>query len=265
MVPELSNFPPFPPRDQCDFTACPEDERLPCLVYVCYQQACRKDSSFAERLPPEWRIKYPDWPGKPYLQIPKEIRRQAQPELDPAKLQQVMADAMMARAVPEEAYEVLRSLADYGEHAVYEQGNKAWVLLEISRGMSLPNLIEHLEAYARVRHGPRALTKRPEGAGSYPRKFQEDLNALTAYILLQTLTPAQATDATSKWVKSAGETEDGKRRVKRGLYSTTQKWRAAQERGAFLIKKTIEGKLTATLLQEQRDKVLNRLPVTKSE
>src|SRR6266446_6649367 len=74
-------FPPYPPKAQWDFTGCPEDERFTCIIYTCYQIAHTEDPSFADRLEPSWKIKYPMWPGTPYLEIPEKIRRRAQPEL----------------------------------------------------------------------------------------------------------------------------------------------------------------------------------------
>ena len=87
----------------------------------------------------------------------------------------------------------------------------------------------------RVYHAKKALSERPVGAGSYERQFAADLRALSAYILLQTLTPAEATVVTSELL---GLT----------LFSGEAEWRFAKERGEFLIKKTLEGQLTAVLL-----------------
>jgi hypothetical protein len=263
MKPELTKFPPVPPRAEWDFSACPEDERLTCLIYSYYRIAQSKDPSFADRLPPEWKSKYPMWPGKPYLGIPKDIRQGAQPELDPGKLRQIMADTVIARTIPDETFEALRLQNILGAPIIHRDGDKTFMLLEVSHGMSPSNLNGHFKALAMEYFGPEGLSARPEGAGSYARQFEADLNALTAYILLETLTPEQATAVTSDLVLSAGKAKNRKHRVKRGLYSTTQKWRAAQKRGELLIKKTLEGQLTAVLLSESLAKAWNGLPATK--
>jgi hypothetical protein len=51
------------------------------LDYSCKALAKKQDPSF--ELPPERLTKYQGWwPHTPYLQIPKDNRRAAQPELD---------------------------------------------------------------------------------------------------------------------------------------------------------------------------------------
>jgi hypothetical protein len=238
-------FPPIPPQNQWDFFTknCPAEERFTRLKYECRRRAYYEDPSFADTLPTDWQTKYPQWPGTPYLNIPDAIRRQAHPELTPAGLQKIMADQIAARSIPEEAYEVFRQCAANDEPLVYEQIDEAYVVLRIRRGMPFTDLNKHWEAYAREYHEPKALTKRPEGAASNPRKFEAELNAITAYILLQTLTPAEATAVTV-----------GLRKAKRGLYNGDKEWRNAAERGEFLIKKTKEDLLDDILLIEAFDR-----------
>jgi hypothetical protein len=238
-------FPPVPPQSQWDFflKPCPEDERFTRLKYELHRRAYYEDPSFADRLPTAWRTKYPQWCDTPYLDIPEEGRRQA-------GLQKTMADAMLARSIPEEAYEVFRLCDAIGEPLAYEHKDGIDIVLRVHRGMSLEALIEHLEAYAREYHGAKALTERPEGGGSYARQLQADLNALTAYILLQTLTPAEATAIT-------GELLADKTSPKLGLYSKDQAWKKAADRGKYLVKQTLEGKLDAVLVLEQVSKILS--------
>ena len=75
-------FPPVPPQDQWDFftITSPEDERFTYLKYELRRRAYYEDPTFADKLPADWRIKYPQWPGKSYISIPEEVRRRAQPE-----------------------------------------------------------------------------------------------------------------------------------------------------------------------------------------
>jgi hypothetical protein len=265
MALKLAKFPPFPPREQWDFSACPKDDRFTCLLYECYRIAQNKDPSFTNRLPLDWKSKYPQWPDTPYLQIPEKIRRQAQPELDTAKLKQIMADEVIPSSIPEEAFETWQLCCAIGEPPNYEKDGKAYVVLEIRRGMAPQHLLECGAAYIRTYHVPKALTVRLEGGASYARQLLADLNAVAAYILLETLTPAEATAVTRELPAPAGKKKKIKRLAKHGLYSTVQKWQAAQERGEFLIKKTLEGKLTATLFSERLASLFRDLTCTKNE
>jgi hypothetical protein len=121
--------------------------------------------------------------------------------------------------------------------------------------MAPENLLAAVAAYVRRYHVPQALTSRPEGAGSYARQLQADLNALTAYLLLKTLSPAEATVVTGELLAPTGKKKRSQRRSKRGLYSNAQEWRDAAARGEFLIKKTLEGKLTDSLLSERFERL----------
>jgi DNA-binding transcriptional ArsR family regulator len=233
---ELSKFPPFPPREKWDFGACPIGERFTCLKYACYARAQEKDPSFADRLPQDWKVKYPQWDKVPYLQIPEHERRAAQPEL--GNIRKVMADELIARSIPEETFKALNLLNSTGSPLIMRVGNKTLLVLAISDGMSPPTLSEHLEALSKEYLEPKALTTRPEGAGSYPRQFQADLNALSAYILLQSLTPADAYVVTDELLGHP-------------LFSTTQRWLEAKNRGELLIKKTLEDRLDAFLVSER--------------
>ena len=229
-------FPLFQPREKWDFSSCPPAARFSCLVYSCNQLAQEKDPVFADKLAPDWKVKYPQWPETPYLQIPLHERHLAQPEL--SNLGKVMAEALIARSIPEETFKALSLLNTIGSPIIQREGNKTFVLLEVSHGMSLPSLVDHLEALAKEHFGPKALTIRPEGAGSYPRQLQADLNALSAYILLQSLTPAEAYVVTDELLGHP-------------LFSTPQRWLEAKNRAELLIKKTLEGQLDAFLVSEQ--------------
>jgi hypothetical protein len=249
-----SKFPPFPPRSKWDFTACPEDERFTCLRYECNVLAQSQDPTFSDRLPQHW--KYPQWPDTPYLEIPEKIRRQAQRELDPERLEEDKAHEVIPTVtIPPEAFNAFQSCIAIGEPPIYECDGKALALLEIHHGMAPRNLLEAVVAYIRRYHVPNALSSRPEGAGSYARDFQADLNALTAYLLLKTLSPAEATVVTGELRAPTGKKKRSQRRSKRGLYSNAQEWRSAAERGEFLIKKTLEGKLTDSLLSERFERL----------
>jgi hypothetical protein len=264
MALKLAKFPPFPPKEQWDFSACPQDERYTCLLYECYRIAHSKDPSFAARLPADWQTKYPQWPAMPYLQILEETRRQAQPELN-EKLKDIKADEVIPTSIPEEAYDAFRLAELIGEPPIYEEDGKAYIVLEISRGTSAQHLLECVAKYIGIYHVPKALTVRPEGGASYARQELADLNAVAAYILLETLTPAEATAVTGELLAPADKKKRSKALAKRGLYSTVQKWQAAQERGEFLIKKTLEGQLTATLLPERLASLFTDLTCTKNE
>lgn len=239
----LVPFPSFPPQPNWDFSACPQDERFTLLKYTCYLLARQKDPAFEP--PDDWKRKYPRWNEIPYLQIPESVRRAAQRDL--SNPGQVRAMDLIARSVPQEIFQALELLNSLGDRLILTENQKTFVLLEIGHGTSLPSLLEHLEALARECFGPRLLGVQPEGAGSYPRQFQADLNALSAYILLQTLSPEEATVITSELLG-------------RALYSTTQKWREARDRGEFLIKKTLEGQLDAVLLSEAFERVISAMP-----
>jgi hypothetical protein len=246
MNPKLGKFPPFPPRQEWDSTACPQDERFTCLVYTCYALAQKLDPSFTDRLPKDWKTKYPRWPVTPYLQIPEEARREVQPDLH--NKTKVMAKGIIARSIPPETFKSLELLNATGNPIIHTRDGKTFVLLDVSHGMSPEHLAKHLGALAREYLDPKLLGVRPEGAGSYARQFQSDLNALTAYMLLQTLSPAEASVVSAELPSIRTK---GKSRRKRGLYSTVQKWLEARERGEFLIKKTLEGRLLAVLLLER--------------
>lgn len=233
--------PTFPPQPNWDFTACPQDERFTCLKYTCYALARQKEPSFEP--PGDWEAKYPRWFETPYLQIPEEIRQAAQAELSNAR--QVMAEALIAHSIPEEIFKALSQLNSTNSPLIMREDNKTFVVLEVSHGMSLPSLIEHFEALAREHFGSQALSIRPEGAGSYARQLQADLNALSAYILLQALTPAETTVITNELLG-------------RPLFSTSQKWLDAKNRGELLIKKTLKGRLDAFLVSEQVESQLAR-------
>ena len=142
-------FPPVPPQDQWDFftITSPEDERFTYLKYELRRRAYYEDPTFADKLPADWRIKYPQWPGKSYISIPEEVRRRAQPELTAAGLQKRMADEIQAHSLPEEAYEAFRLCDATGEPLAYRHGSKTYRVFEIGDGMSPENLNEHLQAF----------------------------------------------------------------------------------------------------------------------
>ena len=167
----------------------------------------------------------------------------------------IKAGEVIPTSIPEEAYDAFRLAELIGEPPIYEEGGKAYIVLEISRGISAQHLLACVAEYVRTYHVPKALTIRPEGGGSYARKFQADLNALTAHILLQTLKPSEATAVTSELLQ---------RHDKRGLYTGDKEWKAAAERGGFLIRKTKEGQFDVTLLSEQLDSFLNVRGSTQS-
>jgi hypothetical protein len=162
-----------------------------------------------------------------------------------------MAERLIGRSVPEETFKALEVLNATGKPIIHTKDHKTFVLLDITHGMSPSSLWEHLEALTKELIGPDLLGVRPEGAGSYDRQFQSDLNALTAYILLQTLSPAEATAVTSEVISYSVRTRKHKIRRKQGLYSTVQKWLDAKERSEYLVKITLEGQLTAELLRER--------------
>jgi hypothetical protein len=258
-------FPPHPPREKWDFSSCPTDERFTCLRYTCNQLAQEKYSLFADRLPPDWKVKYPQWPETPYLQIPEHERRIAQPELQPEKLRQKRASEVVpSEPIPAEVFDVFQSLIAIGQPPIYEHGTEAYALLKVPRGMAPHNLLAAVEAYLQIYHVPNALSIRPEGAGSYDRQFQAELNALTAYMLLETLTPEQATAVTAEGLSPSTKAKKRKTRLKRGLFSTPQKWLRAKARGEFLVKKTLEGQLTAVLLRERLASISTGIPPTKN-
>ena len=71
---------------------------------------------------PEWQTKYQGWwPGTPYLEIPEDKRRAAQPEFDPTKLQQIEAlELVPTEPIPPEAFEVFQTSIALGEPPIYE-------------------------------------------------------------------------------------------------------------------------------------------------
>jgi hypothetical protein len=234
MKPKLDKFPPGPPRETWDFSACPQDRRFECIVYTCYALAQKIDPSFADRLAAEWKAKYKGYcPLTPYVQIPETVIRATEPTFDRPK-------EIIAHSISEEIWQELRVLNTNGKPIILTVGTKTFVVLEMGHGMSPPHLREHLEALAKEHFDPKSLTIRPTGAGSYPRQLQAELNALSAYILLEIekLPPADATILTAELMG-------------RPLYSSESEWRSGQARGELLVKKTLEGRLTATLVAEQ--------------
>ena len=135
---KLGKFPPFPPQAQWGFRACPALARFTCLDYSCKALAQKKDPSFADRLPAEWKAKYQGWwPATPYLEIPESVRLAAEPELDPAKLQEIMAKELVPNEpIHQEAFEVFQSCIAIGELPVYEDMTGAYALIKIPRGLA---------------------------------------------------------------------------------------------------------------------------------
>jgi hypothetical protein len=225
-----------------DFSACPPDERFTCLDYTCKALAKKQDPSFEP--PPEWQMQYQGWwPHTPYLLIPEDIRRAAQPELNDRGA--VMAKELIARSMPQAIFRALELLNELGKPVILTEDHKTFAILQVSDGMSPASLREHFEALAKQYFDPRLLSIRPQGAGSYDRQFAAALNCVSAYILLQTLSPAEAIAITLELLN-------------RALYSTPQKWLEARDRGEFLLKKTLEAKLTEVLLLERLASALGR-------
>ena len=247
-----ANEPPSS-KAEWDFRACPVDERFSCLNYSCKREAYRLDPSFADSLSPDWKAKYPNWPKKAYLEIPEHIRRAAQPEFQQDVLKRILAQEMVPTApVPLGAFNAFESCIANGEPPIYEDCTGAYALIKIPRGKSPAGLRETAQAYADVCLAPHALGQDPEGAGSYARQLQAELNAVSAFILLRTRNPADVTAYTAELFGPSAE--KGKRRQGKhryGLYNGDKEWRNAAARGELLVKKSLKGRLDAFLVSER--------------
>jgi hypothetical protein len=196
------------PRLRWDFGSCPNYEVDECHAYEFARNvpriredvarlqkgipksfdklfAARRDAVFASHRRSALFWFYPEFPEKPYLEIPVEERRRRMSVAWPAKQQAAHAAALSPKILPQFLGRDLRAgLRKHGRPSV-AYGAIELALIEIHWDYSNTSLLDAFEAWLSENRPANVEVSESKGAGNFIRRRRYDLKLLGAWRLLK--------------------------------------------------------------------------------